>query len=762
MFDRAPIEQILSAAYERGDHILTENYGFEILKALGFKICPAKFVHNLQEARQTEFSFTGDQVVVKVVSPGILHKSDVGGVVFCANEPREIISTIEQMTTRWRNHNLFGFTVSQFVNYDKSLGGELLLGLRRTNDFGPVVTIGAGGIYTEFLAKNFKSGCDVAILSPALSDSEKLESALNEAAIVRLVTNPPRGQQPRLQFEQIVEATNKLVWLGSEFGDLISDFEINPLVIADGELVALDVLARLSRAQQCLGDERPVHKIKRLLEPQSAAVIGVSESLNPGHLIVNNLLREGFDRSRLYIVKPHAEKIEGCRCYPEIASLPERVDLLVVSVSAAQVPQTVTQAIDSRKAEAIVVIPGGLEEKAGGCRFAAQMREALAAARKTDWRGPVINGGNCLGIRSRPGHYDTMFIPQEKLSTRNGAASISPAAIISQSGAFGLAKGDKLAFINPKYNITLGNQIDLTVGDYLSYLKDDNELDVFAVYVEGFAPLDGLKFLEAAAQIAARGGQVILYRAGRTPEGAKASSSHTASIAGDYAVTAKLAQQASVIVADTMEEFEDLVRLCLLLRNQRLNGWRLGAISNAGFECVAIADNVGTFTLPAFSERTTHRLRAIFEHARIDQLVDVHNPLDVTPMADDAAFEAAARALLEDENVDVGMVGCVPMTAALNTVTLAGQPGRGIDSQYSIVQRLVRLKRDVEKPWVAVVDGGGLYDPMVERLCDAGIPTYRSADRALKRLNSFCMQRYGRIKHSTVEEGRCEMAGLNV
>ena len=852
MSDEKRIARILSAAYKRREYTLLETGGFEILRALGFKTCPSVFVLDAREARNADWSsISGDKVVVKVVSPEILHKSDVGGVVIVANERETIALAIEAMSIRLRGNNLTGFTVSQFVKYDAALGGELLLGLRRTNDFGHIVTVGAGGIYTEFLAENFKPCRDFAILSCELSKSEpgavatgsvpealatksepgvvatgsvpealatesepravatgsvpealatksepgavatgsepealatksvpgavatgsvpealatmsepvptrsntqqksdpcfhsddRVCSALSDVAVIRLLTNPPRGQMPRLKLDQIVAAINKLIWLGRNFGNLISEFEINPLVIADGALIALDVLVKLSHAPQLNSSARPVEKIKHLLEPRSAAVIGVSEKLNPGHVIVKNLLREGFDRTRLYIVKPGMKSLEGCHCYSDIASLPERVDLLVVSVAAAQVPETVAEVIETRKAESIVIIPGGLEEKRGGKLLASRMHSALAAARMTDWRGPVINGGNCLGIRSRPGRYDTMFIPQHKLSTADALGSPVrqfPVALISQSGAFGLAKADKLAGINLKYNITLGNQMDLTVGDYLAYLKDDPEIEVFAVYVEGFAPLDGLKFLKATEEIIARGKTVVLYRAGRTPAGAKASSSHTASIAGDYAVTRALARRAGVVVAESMADFEDLTRLFTFLRGRKVAGRRLGAISNAGFECVAMADNLRNFTLPIFGEQTMQRLRAVFERCRIELVVDAHNPLDLTPMADDAAYEVAVLAVMQDENVDIGIVGCVPMTGALNTLSHDDQHHEDIDRKDSVVQRLLRLNDEIAKPWVAVVDAGLLYDPMAARLEDAGIPTFRTADRALRLFDAFC------------------------
>jgi len=709
VFDEERISAILTRANARRESVLLETEGFEILDALGFKTTPSFFVRNAEEIGSRR-SLSGDKVVVKVVSRDILHKSDVGGVAIVTNDRESIAQAIEAMSATLSGRNLAGFSINQFIVYDAAIGGELLLGLRRTDDFGPVVTFGAGGIYTEFLAENFRVGRDVAILSPSITTKSSVASALHDVAIVQLITAPPRRQPPRVEFDELVAATNRLLWLGSRFGHLISEFEINPLVIANGELIALDVLVKLDQAAEISNGHRPVAKIKHLLEPRSAAVIGVSEKLNPGHVIVNNLLREGFDRSRLYVIKPNTKTLEGCKCFPDIASLPERVDLLVVSVAAAQVPETVSNVIENRKAESIVVIPGGFEEKDGGSLLTSRIHAALAEARATDWQGPVINGGNCLGIRSRPGRCDTMFIPQHKLSpsTVSSTSGSSPVALISQSGAFALAKADKLPGINPKYNITLGNQMDLTVGDYLDYLKDDDEIEVFAVYVEGFAKLDGIKLLKAAEEIVASGRTVVLYRAGRTPAGAKASSSHTASIAGDYAVTRALARQVGVVVVETLADFEDLTQLFTRLSGKQFTGRRLAAISNAGFECVALADNLRNFTLSTFSEQTMQRLRAILQRCRLDQVVDAHNPFDLTPMADDRAYEEAILAITNDENVDLAVVGCVPMTPALNTLVRSEDHREDLDREDSVVQRLLRLNDEITKPWIAVIDAGEL------------------------------------------------------
>ena len=286
-------------------------------------------------------------------------------------------------------------------------------------------------------------------------------------------------------------------------------------------------------------------------------------------------------------------------------------------------------------------------------------------------------------------------------------------------------------------------------GEHLHvHLKDDSEIRVFAVYVEGFKPLDGIRFLRAAREITESGRTVILYRAGRTAEGARATASHTASIAGDYAVTRELAKSAGVIVVESVDDFEDLVRLFAFLEDKSVGGFRLGAMSNAGFECVAVADNLGNLSLFPFCESTASRLRESFARVRIEQLVDVHNPIDLTPIADDEAYEAVFRAIMDDGNVDVGLLGIVPMTPALNTLP----PGQGHREDHaredSIVSRAIRMKSEIPKAWVAVVDGGPSYDAMARRLEEGGVPAFRTADRALRIFNLFCAEqlRVSRIR----------------
>jgi acyl-CoA synthetase (NDP forming) len=732
------ITRIFETARNEGRDVLLETEGIALLEAMKYKVPAHVFVRGAADVASVDVDrFAGDRVVVKVVSPEIFHKSDIGGVSFVTKTPRAIRSAVADMEGRFGGRRVEGYTIHQYIAYDSSFGNELLLGLRWTADFGPVIVFGAGGIYTEFLAENLKPGRDVAVLSTEVPPTGGLRAALGRIAVTGVLTGRLRGQEPRLSLEKIEEVIHKALAFGRAFiPSPVSEFEVNPLVVSNGELVALDVVVRLSKDTPVLPPERPLHKIAHLLRPGSVAVMGVSEKMNPGHVILGNLIREGFDKTKIRVVKPGIETIEGCRCYPNIAALPDKVDLFVLSVDAEQACLAVTEIIRTRKAESMIVIPGGLEEKTGTESFMSGMHAALRASRGEDWGGPVINGGNSLGIRSLPGHYDTMFIPSYKIALPDKTPT--PLAVISQSGAFSISKNNKVSCVNPLYTVSFGNQMDLTVGDYLTYLAEDPAIEIFAVYVEGFKTLDGLHFLRAAKQVTRNGKTVVLYKAGRTSAGARASASHTASIAGDYRVTRELCANAGVVVADTIADYEDLIMLFTCLREKNVPGWRLGAMSNAGFESVAMADNLGRFRLESFSADTVEVLRDAFKSLRIDAIVDVHNPLDLTPMTTDAGYDAVTRAMLSDDNVDVGIIGCVPMTPALNTLA----PGKGhpedLRSKDGVVERMRRIKESTSKAWVAVVDAGPIYDEMARLLKSYEIPTFRTADRALRLFHRFC------------------------
>ena len=729
---------IFAGARDAGRHVLLEHEGLALVSELGIHT-----PHHLVVTTEDEITddviagFPGERLVIKVASAEILHKSDVGGVAIVERTTAAAREAVADMIGRFGDYDVTGYLLMAFVPYAPKLGSELLLGMRWTDDFGPIVSLSLGGIYTEFLGESLKPGLAVSIVSPEMASEASVDAALSDKIYTPLLFGGLRGQRAVIERAEVRDTVSRFLALAeTHMPHNITELEINPLVVHEGRLNAVDVLCKLGDGSAPVTPKRPLEKIAKLLKPESAAVIGVSDKPNPGHIIVKNLLREGFPADKLWVVKPGRETFAGCPCVPELSALPCRVDLLVLAISADQAPAALEEIINNELAESVILIPGGVGETEASKPILARMEAALAASRETEWGGPLINGGNCLGIRSKPGHYDTMFIPEYKLPPTSGP--VAPLAFISQSGALAVARASKLASLNPRYVLSIGNQMDLTAGDYLEALEQDTEIEVFACYVEGFKPGDGLKWIRAAKRIRESGRTVLLYRAGRTPAGKKASASHTASVAGDYVVTRTLAEQAGVIVADTLSDFEDLIRVFTLLREKTPTGTRLGAISNAGFECVGFADNLERLTLDAYSPALHGKLDALLKTYRLSGFVEVHNPMDLTPMLGDKGYDAIVGAILDDTDVDAGIVGIVPLTPALQSLPKSEHHREDLTREEGVVQLLAERFATSTKPWVIVVDGGEDYDAMAYALEARGVPTFRTADRAAAALEAFC------------------------
>ncbi len=731
------ITDLLETARAENRSMLLDPESAAFARAVGFHSPNHVFVRHAAEVASHHLdAFPGEHVVLKVVSPEILHKTDVGGVRTVLRDVGTVVAALGEMDNALGTAEVRGYTINQFVTHSNALGAQLLAGVRWTDDFGPVVTIGPGGVHTEWLATHFERGQSVAMFPAGDLDHEYLAKTLERKAFFRLVAGGGRDGRVHFDVPTLADMVAKLLALArGPHASSVEDFEINPIVQTPGGPVALDVLVKC-RIATPTPPPRPVQKLRALLKPRSMAIMGVSERQNPGRTILQNTLRAGFPRDRLYVIKPGTREIDGVACHPDVSSLPEPVDTLVLGVAAAQVPETVERVVAEQRAESVIVIPGGLGERTGTGRLEQRMLAALHASRATPWQGPVLNGGNCLGIRSGPGRYDTTFIPPHKLPAV--PASEVPLALIAQSGAFAIARRSQLLTGTPRYLITVGNQADLTVGDYLTYLKDDPAIRVFACYVEGLRPLDGRRWLDAAAEITQDGRHVILYRAGRSPAGAEATASHTAALAGDYPVTQELAESAGVVVADSLADFDDLIRLFSYLEERGARGWRLGAVSNAGFECVAMADALGHFELAALTEGTQRALEAAFRRCRIEGIVEARNPVDLTPICPDEVYEDVVRAVMEDPEVDVGIVGCVPLTPALQTLAPGGSHQEDLADATSVVSRLARVVQETPKPVVAVVDAGSMYEPMRAKLLESGVPTFATADRALRILEAYC------------------------
>jgi len=713
-----------------------------------------------------------------------MHKTEVGGVRFVLNTPAALLEAWTAMMNgipgtyaRWidahrgqepepytslTDHELtaairadiVGILMCEFIPAPlNSFGDELFIGLRRTREFGTIISAGLGGLDTELFAATLRKGQSVATASVHLTTPEEFFALFRRTVSYKKLSGQTRDRRARATDEALLDCFRAFVALGQQLSPdnpaapyWIDEFEVNPFAFAELNPVPLDGLCKFTRPG-AISASRPAHKIEQLLLPRSIAVIGVSaKGMNMGRIILRNIINCGFAKDRLYVVRPGQDEIDGIRCVPEVASLPEKVDMFVMAVGADQVPDIVDQLLDNDRAESVILIPGGLGEKEGSKELEQRMKARIAAAHHNGG-GPVFIGGNSLGIQSRPGRYDTLFIPESKLpKTRGGPGG--NVAFLSQSGAFMISRMSKLSFYDLVYGISAGNQIDLTMSDLLRYLKDDPRVQVCGVYVEGFRDGDGIEFARAVRETLAAGKDVVFYKAGRTAEGRSATSGHTASIAGDYDVCEAIIQQAGACVAQTFTEFEELLMLASLAYGKDFNGFRVAGMSNAGFEVVGMADRLHgedyDLELANFTLETRSKLAEIVVRNKLDALVDVKNPMDITPMSDDGVYAAIIQTMAEDPNVDVVMAGFVPLTPAMQTLPAA--TGAAF-SPESTPGRMRDLVSRVSKPIIGVIDSGQLFDPMTHALIQAGLPTFRSADRAmwiLARFTHYRQQRRGR------------------
>ena len=320
-------------------------------------------------------------------------------------------------------------------------------------------------------------------------------------------------------------------------------------------------------------------------------------------------------------------------------------------------------------------------------------------------------------------------------------------AVISQSGAFMISRMSKMPRIEPLYAVSLGNQIDLTVSDYLEVPQGASPRSGPSPFTwRASGPATGYAFARAVKEITAAGRTVIVYKVGAL---ARKDAGRPRAIRPRWPAIIRSAgpswSRPGPSSAGTSRSSRTWSGDSSAWRTSRPRGNRVGLLSNAGFECVVMADSLkgdgGGLELAAFSAETGARIAAALGPLGIDKLQDVHNPLDVTPVADDAAFSGCAEAVIDDPSVDCAVISPVPMTPAMQTLAPSAEGRAGILDPGSFAQRIIALFRRTDKPFVVNVDAGKVYDPLCDLLDEAGIPVFRRSDEALRFLRRYVAAR---------------------
>jgi len=746
--DLKAVEEVLERAHAQGRNTLLEHEVYALLGHAGLETPSWAYFSRPEEVTDRALaSLPGEEVVVKVASPRILHKTEFGGVRILPKIAGEVRKALEAFREKALREDLgeVGALVCEKADLVGGPGTELLLSLRVDRSFGPILAFGLGGILTEYWGKNLKSGRSLAVRAALGLDEAEAAATVASTVAGDFLAGRTRGQKGPLVREGAAEkALLALAELAEAFSPLggksawtLEEIEVNPLAVdRRGRLLALDGLGRFSREKAHL-KPRPFRTLKALLEPSSVLVIGASgSSMNPGRIILRNLLASPrYSRENLYLLHPKEKEIDGVRCYPSPADLPEGIDMAVVTIPAGEKTVDLIGELARRgKVKTFTLITSGFGETEAGKVLQKKLEETILATREREDGGVLVNGPNCLGIVSAPGDYNTFFLPPYKLAIHKGRAGGANLASVSQSGAFLVVQISRIGrFITPRYSISFGNQVDVSVSDYLRYLALDEPVQVISIYVEGFQPFDGRALLQGAREARRAGKRVILYKTGRTPAGAKAASSHTAAIAGDYAVAEQCFRQAGILVAPDLETFEEWTQVFSLLGGKRVKGKRVGVITNAGFETTVASDRLGVLELAEFAPSTWERMRPGLPQG----IIDFRNPVDTSPLCGTEGFLECVRAMEADPGVDCLLVSAVPCTPALENLPPGPDHKEDLYRDSSFGKGLAGIFRKTSKPLVAVVDAGEVYDPLVQLLQDEGVPVFRKIDRAMSALSNF-------------------------
>ncbi len=439
----------------------------------------------------------------------------------------------------------------------------------------------------------------------------------------------------------------------------------------------------------------------KLFEPQSLAIVGVSLSndRHPANVVYNkNLLRYP---TRVYPVNPRGGTLQGETVYRSVAEIPERVDLVVIAVRAEQVPAVLKECLRA-EVGAAAVISGGFAESG-------QQELQDRVARLAQEAGFPLVGPNCLGVYS-PGFVDTFFLPSERM-VRPDPGNV---AIVSQSGGILVDQMVKFAGegIGLSRAISIGNKAVIGELQLLEYLAADPRTKVIAFYVEGFGRNEGRAFVLAASRCPK---PVIVLKAGKSPGGIRAVSSHTASLAGDYAVFSEVLAQHGVVEA--RNEFE-LVSFCEALScyPQAIEG-RIGIVTGSGGHGALAVDACSAqgLSVPELSESLQREIRKALSPS-VQSIAAVGNPIDLTGSAVDDDFVTAASALSTSKEVDCVMILLLPYL-----------PGTTSD----LGARLSHVYRREEKPLVAYVPHVEKYRMLIEGFELNRIPVSPSIEGAV-------------------------------
>lgn len=440
---------------------------------------------------------------------------------------------------------------------------------------------------------------------------------------------------------------------------------------------------------------------RTLFEPKTMAVIGISLSnyRHPANVIYNkNSLRYPV---KVYGVNPKGGTYHKDKIYSSLGEIPEKIDLAVIAVRAEHVPSVLRECIESWVGGAAVISGGFAETGRDDLRD-----EMLEVAKDADF--PII-GPNCLGVYS-PGFVDGFFLPSERM-VRPETGNV---AIVSQSGGILVDQMIKFAEqgIGLSRAIGIGNKAVVNELDLLKFFARDEKTDVIVFYLEGFGRGEGREFIQAASRCPK---PVIVMKAGKSEAGVRAVSSHTASMAGDYAVFSSVMRQFGIVEAEGESE---MLSFCEALScYPKSIGGKVGIVTASGGHGATAVDICGTVGLdvPVISEGIQEEIRKKLSPS-IQTIASLGNPIDLTGSACDDDFVIAAGELSRQDDIDCILVLLLPYLPMVTS---------------DVGAMLSRLYQEEGKPVIAYVPHVEKYRMIIEGFQLNRVPVSHSIHGAI-------------------------------
>ncbi|HTL76785.1 MAG TPA: acetate--CoA ligase family protein [Casimicrobiaceae bacterium] len=681
--DKTTVRNIIDKVKAEGRTSLTAPEGKLVCDAYGIPVPQEGVAKNAQEAVRLA-SGMGFPVVLKIVSPEILHKTEAGGVLVGVKDAKAVEQGFQTIMDNARRYNAKANLVGVQVQQMLAGGQEVIIGAVTDPSFGKLVAFGLGGVLVEVLK-------DVTFrLAPASHDDAlAMLDSIKAAEMLKGV----RGQEAvnREALALLIERVSHLV---ADFPD-ITELDLNPVFATAKGAIAADV--RIVIGEPLPAKYRPsqaeiVKSMNRIMRPDSVAVIGASaEAGKIGNSVMKNLINGGY-QGKIYPIHPKADEILGYKAYKSVKDVAGDIDVAVFAIPAKFVAQALTE-VGEKGIPGAVLIPSGFAETGN----VEGQREIQEIGRKYNVR---LMGPNIYGFYYTWKNLCATFCTPYDFKGHT--------ALSSQSGGIGMAiiGFSRSAKMGVSAIVGLGNKADLDEDDLLTFFEQDDNTNVVAMHCEDLK--DGRSFAEVAKRVSKKK-PVVVLKAGRTSLGARAAASHTAALAGNDKIYDDVLRQSGVIRAPGLRDMLEYARAIPLLATPA--GENVVIITGAGGSGVLLSDAVADNGLNLMA--MPQDLDAAFRKF-IPPFGAAGNPVDITGGEPPTTYKNTIRLGLTDPRIHALILGYWH--------TIITPPMVFANLVVEVVDEM--KAQGIVKPIVASLAGDVQVEEAAEHLFQHGIPAY--------------------------------------